>query len=252
MAFLPGIFGRAASTPQAQPSPVNTNGSGGPAAQQAQPANSQVAPEAQAAQTAPIPPAGGPQNPLDTFTNYFKPQARDPKAPVAPTLRDPLLAPLDPAKFKEQVAQANFTQGISPELMQKAISGDVAAFSEAINSAAREAFSAAAQLSHGLAENATRTGLERMDGMIDGRIKNYNVRTQGVSNSALGHPAVAPMVQAMKVQIAQANPSLSPMEIQQQAEQYFEQVSTVLQSSKQAANPPAPTGPKETNFASYL
>lgn len=251
MAFLPGIFGKA-TAPVAQPAPANANGSGGPAAQQQQPANSQVSQQAQAAQTTPQAPAGGPQNPLDSFAAYFKPQQRDPKAPQAPTLRDPYLTPLDPTAFKQQVAQANFTSGIPQETMQKAMAGDAAAFQEAINSAAREAFSAAAQLSHGLAENATRTGIERMDGMLDGRIKNYSLRNQNTTNEALNHPAVAPMLNAVKIQIAQSNPALSPIEVQTQAEQYFEQMSSVLQGSKQQSQQPVNTGPKETDFSSYL
>ena len=50
MAFLPGIFDKAATQQPQQPAPVNANGSGGPASQQQQPANSQVTPNAQAAQ----------------------------------------------------------------------------------------------------------------------------------------------------------------------------------------------------------
>lgn len=252
MAFLPGIFGRAASQPATAPAPINSNGSGGPAAQQQQPANSQVTQDAQAAQTAAQPPAGGPQNPLDSFSDYFKPKAKDPKAPQAPTLRDPFLTPLDPAAFKQHVAKANFTQGIPQDTIQKAMGGDAAAFQDAINMAAREAFSAAAQLSHGLAENATRAGIDRMDGALDGRFKNYSLRNQNVTNEALNHPAVAPMLNAVKIQIAQSNPALSPTEVQQQAEQYFDQMSTVLQGSKQAAQKPVNTGPKETDFSSYL
>lgn len=251
MAFLPGIFGKAATQPIQQPAPANANGSGGPASQQAQPANGQVSPQAQAAQTNPQVAASGPANPLDSFADYFKPRAVDPKAPQAPNLRDPLLAPLDPTAFKQQVSQANFTNSIPPEVLTKAMSGDPVAFSEAINMAAREAFSAAAQLSHGLAENATRTGLERMDGMLDGRIKNYTVRTQSVSNEALNHPAVQPMLNAVKMQIAQSNPNLSPKEIQTQAEQYFDQMSSVLQGAKQPVTQ-AQSGPRETDFSSYL
>lgn len=252
MAFLPGIFGKAAAPAPVAPAPANNNGSGGPAAQQQAPANSQVTQQAQAAQTAPQAPAGGPQNPLDSFVDYFKPRQVNPNAPVAPSLRDPYLAPLDPAAFKQQVAQANFTSSIAPETMQKAMSGDATAFAEAINSAAREAFSAAAQLSHGLAENATRSGIERMDGMLDGRMKNYSLRTQNVSNAALTHPAVQPMLNAVKIQIAQSNPSLSPTEVQSQAEQYFDQMTSVLQGSKQQAQQPVNTGPKETDFSAYL
>lgn len=256
MAFLPGIFGKAATVQPQQPAPANSNGSGGPAAQQQQPANSQVTPQAQVAQTQPTQQAGGPQrgtaSPLDSFTDFFKPKPRDPNAQQAPTLRDPYLAPLDPATFKQQVSQADFAASIPQETIAKATSGDPAAFAEAINHAAREAFAAAAQLSHGLAEQAARTGLERLDGSLDGRIKNYQLRTQNTTNEALAHPAVAPMLNAVKMQIAQSNPNLSPAEVQHQAEQYFDQMAGVLQGSKQQAQQPANAGPRETDFSSYL
>jgi len=256
MAFLPGIFGKAATQQPTQPAPANANGSGGPASQQQQPANSQVAPNAQAAQQQPTQNAGGPQqgtaSPLDSFTDFFKPKPRDPNAQVAPGIKDPYLAPLDPTAFKQQVSQANFAASIPQETLTKAMSGDPAAFAEAINHASREAFAAAAQLSHGLAEQATRTGLERMDGSLDGRIKNYQLRTQNTTNEALNHPAVAPMLNAVKMQIASSNPTLSPAEVQSQAEQYFDQMAGVLQGSKQQAQAPANTGPRETDFSTYL
>ena len=256
MAFLPGIFGKAATTQPQQPAPANANGSGGPAAQQQQPANAQVSPQAQGAQQQATAPAGGPQagtaSPLDSFTAFFAPKPRDPNAQAAPTLRDPYLAPLDPTAFKQQVSQANFAASIPQDTLTKAMSGDQGAFADAINHAAREAFAAAAQLSHGLAEQATRTGLERLDGSLDGRIKNYQLRTQNTTNEALNHPAVAPMLSAVKMQIAQSNPNLSPAEVQNQAEQYFDQMAGVLQGSKQAAQQPANAGPRETDFSSYL
>ncbi|MFZ9064724.1 MAG: hypothetical protein ACO22U_13895 [bacterium] len=258
MAFLPGIFGRgntpapAAPAPMAAPQPANTppinmnqNPTGQPASMQQAPANPGANPQAM------IDGSNAAVNPLDNFANMFKPKPVDPNAPKAPTLQDPLLGPLDPSAFRQQIAQANFASGIPQETLQKALSGDAQAFTEAINSAAREAFAAAAQLSHGLVEHGARTAAERVNGSLDSRIRNFQIKSQNTSHEALSHPAVAPMLGAVKMQIAQSNPQLSPEAVQQQAEQYFTQMAEVLTAPKRAAAQAA-SAPKETDFSSYL
>jgi len=256
MAFLPGIFGKqpAPAAQQQQPAqPAQTaataGGGAGPASQQQQPANPQAAPSAMTGQAA-QPAAGGPENPLDSFVDIFKPRQQDPNAPKPPTLNDPILGQLDPNAFKQQVSQANFAAAIPQETIQKAISGDPQAFADAINTAAREAFAAAAQLSHGLVEHGARTAAERVNSSLDSRIRNFQIKAQNTSHEALGHPAVVPMLNAVKMQIATSNPTLTPEQVQQQAETYFTQMADVLTAPKrQAADQSAK--PKENDF-SYL
>lgn len=258
MAFLPGIFNRnpAPVAPAAAPAPatpVNSNGSAGPAGQQqAGPANPGANP-ATMQNTPAAPAAAGPVNPLDAYANLFAPKQPEPNAAKVPTLADPILGTLDPAAFRAQVAKANFASTIPQEQMQKALSGDVAAFTDVINSAAREAFAAAAQLSHGLVEQGVRTGADRLGSTLDSRIRNFSIKSQNTSNEALSHPAVAPMLNAVKMQIASSNPNLSADQVQTQAEQYFTQMADVLIAPKQAAAQAA-TAKKtaETDFSSYL
>lgn len=258
MAFLPGIFGRAnapapapapaAPQPQAalnnnqpQPAPAPASAAG-PATKQATMANPGADP---AAMNNPVP------NPLDNFADIFKPKAVDPNAPKAPTLADPFLGPMDPAAFRQQLSTVNFASNIPQETVQKAMSGDAQAFSDAINAATREAFAAAAQLSHGLVEHGARTAAERVNGSLDSRIRNFQIKSQNTNHEALAHPAVAPMLNAVKMQIAQSNPQLTPEAVQQQAETYFTQMADVLTAPKRAAAQAAST-PKETDFSSYL
>lgn len=256
MAFLPGIFGRAnapapapaAPQPQAalnnnqpQPAPAPASAAG-PATKQATMANPGADP---AAMNNPVP------NPLDNFADIFKPKAVDPNAPKAPTLADPFLGPMDPAAFRQQLSTVNFASNIPQETVQKAMSGDAQAFSDAINAATREAFAAAAQLSHGLVEHGARTAAERVNGSLDSRIRNFQIKSQNTNHEALAHPAVAPMLSAVKMQIAQSNPQLTPEAVQQQAETYFTQMADVLTAPKRAAAQAAST-PKETDFSSYL
>jgi hypothetical protein len=250
MAFLPGIFGRQAQQQAPAVTPAAAaGGSAGPATQQQAPANPGAAPGAMVgAQSAPA--VGGPVNPMDSFADMFKPRQADPKAPRTPTLTDPYLGPLDPAAFKQQVATANFASAIPQDIVQKAMAGDGQAFMDAINMASREAFAASAQLSHGLVEHGARTAADRVSNSMDSRIRNFQIRSQNTSNEALAHPAVAPMLNAVKVQIAQSNPNLSPEAVQQQAEQYFTQMADVLVAPKQQAAAEA-AKPAQGDF-SYL
>lgn len=248
MAFLPGIFGKQAAAPAA-PAPAAPAPAAGPAMKQPEPANPQANPQTMT-NTPPTVPAGGPQNPLDSFVDMFKPRQQDPNAPKAPTLADPILGPLDPNAFKQQVSQANFAASIPQETIQKAISGDPQAFADAINTAAREAFAAAAQLSHGLVEHGARTAADRVNTSLDSRIRTFQIKSQNTSHEALNHPAVAPMLNAVKMQIATSNPTLSPEQVQQQAETYFTQMADVLTAPKRQAAEQA-AKPKEPDF-SYL
>lgn len=253
MAFLPGIFGNKQQPAAPAPAPVTpaaaAGGGAGPATQQQAPANQSADPAAML-NTPATQPAGGPQNPMDAFADMFKPKAPAANAPKVPTLADPILGQLDPAAFKQQVSQANFAAAIPQETMQKAISGDPQAFAEAINTAAREAFAAAAQLSHGLVEHGARTAAERVNSSLDSRIRNFQIKSQNTSHEALAHPAVAPMLNAVKMQIAQSNPQLTPEAVQRQAEQYFTQMADVLVAPKQQAAAAA-AKPASSDF-SYL
>lgn len=251
MAFLPGIFNRTPAAPAAPATPVNSNGSAGPVGQQpAGPANPGAAPAAMPGAPA-APAVGTPTSTMDMYTNLFAPKPVDPNAVKAPTMADPILGALDPAAFRTQIAGANFAASIPQDKMQAALAGDVAAFADVINMATREAFAASAQLTHGLVEQGVRTGADRVNGSLDSRIRNFQLKSQNTTNEALSHPAVAPMLNAVKTQIATSNPNLSPADVQAQAEQYFTEMAQALTAPKQAAADAA-AKKSEFDFSSYL
>lgn len=247
MSFLPNIFGRSSAAPQSNPAQQV------PAVQQASaqqtPANPSADPAVMVTPAAPA--ASTPPNPLDSFADMFKPKAPDPNAKQVPTLADPILSPLDPTEFNTQVSQANFASKIPPAVIQKALGGDAEAFQQALNQVAQETFAAAAQLSHGLVEYGSRTAADRVNNSVDSRIKNFQIRTQNTSHQALTHPAVAPMLNAVKMQLASSNPNLTPQQIQEQAETYFTQMAEVLVAPKRQAAEQA-AKPKGTDFSHLL
>jgi len=189
---------------------------------------------------------------LDAFTDMFKARAADPNAPKVPTLADPILGAFDANAFQQQVSQANFAAAVPQETIQKAIQGDATAFAEALNVAAREAFAAATKLSHGLVEHGSRTAAERVDRNVDARVRNHMIRTHNPDNAILQHPAVAPMVDGVKGQIARANPQLTPAQVVDQAAAYFQTFADSFTASKAPAPSAQNSGPRETDFSAYL
>ena len=256
MAFLPGIFNRQAAqapapTPAAPTAPAAAAPSAaGPAIKQQAPANPGADPATMSNIPA-QPAAGGPITGLDNFKDLFAPKPVDPNAPKAPTLADPYLGTFDANVLRQQVAQANFAAGIPQEILQKAASGDMQALQEAINAGAREAFAAATQLSHGLVEHGARSAAERTSGMIDSRVRSTLIRSQNTDNATLSHPAVAPMFNMVKAQMAAANPQLSAEQVQSQSEAYFQQFADAFTAPTRAAEQ-AKAAPTAPNFAGYL
>jgi len=256
MAFLSNIWGaKPAATPAPAPAPALAPApiaagpamkqTGGPANPGADPANMQQ----------PLPgaaPAPGPIPELDAFSNLFKPKPVDPNAPKRPTLADPILTPLDPAAFQQQVQQANFAASIPPETLAKAAAGDATALAAAINAASQAAFAAGTQLSHGLVEHGSRTAAERVDGTLDVRLRNQQIRMQNVDNPVLQHPAVAPVVGAIKAQIANQNPQMSPAEVIAATEQYFNNMQAALGQPAKAAQEAATAAAKKGSSFGYL
>ena len=258
MAFLNGIFNKPAATPPAAPAPGGAPAAGGSAgsvtvqnATGTGPANPSANPANMGGNPAAAP-AGGPQPAgLDRFADMFKPKPVDPNAPKPVTLADPILQPIDSVAFKAQVATANFAAAVPAELMAKAVAGDASAMLEAMNIVGRESFAAATQLSHGLIDHGARTAAERVSGTLDGRIRSSLIRGQNTNNEVLTNPAVAPVFNAIKAQLAQNNPQLSPAEVQQHAEQFFTEMSSAMTAPQRQAEE-ANNKPKVPNFAYLL
>lgn len=256
MAFLSGIFGSSNAQPAATPAPATPVTGAGPASKQPAPANPGANPAAMINGQQPAPAAPGaatgeaPKSALDSFAELLKPKV-DPNAKAAPTLNDPILAPIDPVKLNEQMANANFAAAIPQETLQKAVSGDANALMEAINAASREAFLTATQLTHSLSEHAAREAANRLDGSLDRRIRSHQIRTQNIDNPVLQHPAAAPLVNAVKAQIAAANPQMPAAEVTKKAEEYFttfaDQLTAPQRQAEQASRDNA-TGGQDFSF----
>jgi hypothetical protein len=177
-----------------------------------------------------------PTNPLDAFKDVWKP------ADVQAQSADPFSAPylnLDESKLQQGLKQVDFTRGMNPELIQKAMSGDAQAFMDVLNHTSRESFAQATRLQAATTESALRKQSDRVKEYLPNAVKAQNLSSQPINNPALDHPAVQPLLQVLRGQLAQQNPNMSPSEIAARAENFF-------LSSAQAVNAHNPEAKAQT------
>lgn len=191
-------------------------------------------------------------SPLDAFQDIFK---IDPnKQPAKNPLEDKLFN-LDPKKLGDAVSKLDFTRGLNPESIQKALQGDVAEFGNIMNHVTRSAYMMSTQMLLSMMEGGIRTNNERFTGTLDGKFRDFNIQSASSSNPALNHPSAKPVVSALKQHIAQQNPSLSPAEVQKQAEDYFLAMGKAMNTVGSDLNPGDPNNPnagKEEDWSNYL
>lgn len=240
MAFLNGIFGNnnqqqqqnnqsQNNNNQQQQSPQkpnqqqsqNGNGSGGPAGSQQQPANSNFQGN-QGGQG-----SGGQQsspNPMDAFMNLLRPSEdaqRQQQQQQQQTNQGLFGDAFNAENINKAVGGTNFMQSVDPEKMKAALSGDVNAFMEVINSAVAGGVSTALQGSRGMVEHGVKAGTERFSSSLDSRFRNYQLKNHNSQNAALQHPIGKALFDTISRQIATNQPNMSSEQVASQAENMF-------------------------------
>jgi hypothetical protein len=229
MAFLPGIFGprEPAPAPPAPPAPNGQQPNSASAPINQQPPSNAPAPNNAGAQTQPA------NSSMDTLLKLMTPSAEVTAARAAQqeAAGKPIFPEVKPEEIHAGLANADFTTGLQPDQVQKALGGDVAALMAILNVTARNAVASSMQLSQGMVEHGVKAGNERFSSSLDSRFRDLQLRNQTVENPALNHPLAKGMLQSISAQIANANPRLSPQEVAKQAETNF------LQFAKDLAGP---------------
>lgn len=167
---------------------------------------------------------------LDQFGDLWKTPAVDPKAPVDP-LTQPLLS-YDPAKFATEARKMNFTQGLDPALITKALGGDAQALMDVINHSTQNAFISASQLSTNLVEGAAKTNNSRLEPRFEKQFKEFMLTQSRTEDPVMQHPAVAPMLDLAKRQLLSQHPDWNAQQVHQAAEQYVTEFATAFTGNK--------------------
>lgn len=135
----------------------------------------------------------------------------------------------DTAKLNEAVKGIDFTKNIDQALVQKALSGDVQAFSQVLNQAIQGSFTQSLLAGSQIAERGMTTIRGQIESGFDGRIKKFNAsdRLQS-SNKNFNHPAVKPLMAAIQNQMAANFPEASPDELVQYSQQYLTEFANMM------------------------
>ncbi len=212
----------AAPAPQ-QPAPQQDPQLGGqPAGPGSQLQQGQTAPQQQ--------PVQNPVNPLDKFTDLFK---TDPQKPVENPL-DFSSKPLLPADFdalQKSVDAASFAPQVTPEVMQKIMSGDVQTFQNLLAQASQTAFMQAARFSHGMVETGFKNYQGRLDQALPTRFQDLQTRNLLESqHPAFQHEAARPVIEALRGFVVQQMPNATA---QQQSEKIVEYLRALAPQQQQ-------------------
>lgn len=201
-------------------------------------------------------PSKGPGSQLDNFKDIFKLQVDAQGNPIAPS--DPLAKPItqfDAKKFGEATKNMNFAGGISQEQLTKAMSGqDPAAFLDVLNTVARNGFQAAMHLNVNALETGFTNFKQNFDEALPSRVRNLQISQAAPKHPALQHSAVAPVIEALKMSIGQANPNLHPSQVADIAENYLIAMNKDMQTAdtQQQQQLQTRNQPKPVNWLDYM
>ena len=177
---------------------------------------------------------------LDNFKDIFKIPTDDKGQPTIPNtnpLADPIMS-VDPQKLREAAGKMDFTRGLEPELLQKAMSGqDPQAFMQVLNSVAQNGFSTALAATATMQNQALNTYHTRLDGTLASRVRDVQISQAAPKNPALAHPSAQPVLSAIRQSVAQANPHLSPEKVAETAENYFVAMAADMQAANEKSQP---------------
>lgn len=174
---------------------------------------------------------------LDSMTALWNTPTDANGKPIAPQ-GDPLSQPIfnfDPAKVHEQVSTLDFTTGLTPELLGKAVSGDVDALRDALNQVARKALAGSTINSGKLINDGFTNYTRNVDSALPGRIKSLRLAEATSENPILSHPAVKPMVAGIRHMIMQKLPHASADEITAATEEYFTNIGAAFTAKDDAS-----------------
>ena len=174
-------------------------------------------------------------NELDNYTKWFTMQGNG-QGQQTPEALDAPLFTMDAAKLQEAMGKSSFMGNLDPQLLQRATTGDQAAFGEVLNSVARNVMQQSVIMMQNMVQGGIGTYNTRLGQHLPNQFKQFAAKEQIGGKANLQHGAVQPMVSALMAQAMQADPTLTVAQATQQAEQYLQALAkqfATQQSSQQ-------------------
>lgn len=185
-----------------------------------------------------------PELPLDQFKTLWDDVPLDPNAPVPDTPLE-----LKAEDIQKAVANANFTQAITPEhLTAIAAGGEEAqkAFGEAMNLVARQVMVQATLVGSRITDNAVAKALELERAKIPKMLRDQATAAHLTdTNPLFDNPAIKPIIEQTKAQLLAKNPTATPEQITQMTQDF------ILAMGEAFAPPKPDLAPGETDWSKF-
>lgn len=182
-----------------------------------------------------------PANPLDVYGKMFDNAAKNSEI-QAPSFK------LDSKVVDEVASKMNFTQGLDPQVVQKAMQGDPEAFMATLQAATQNAYKAAIQHNTSLTDTFINQRSEYEQKRLQTGV-HKELTNQALSTAPnFSHPVIKQELNRVAEQFSRANPDASPVEIAEAAKKYITDLSSAL-------NPAAPTDKaqkEDMDWSKYL
>jgi hypothetical protein len=188
-----------------------------------------------------------PDSPLDQFKGFWDTVPNEAGNNNTP-------AQLDPAKLQEVISKANFTQTITPETLQLITAGGegaAAAFTDALNTVAQQVLMQSTMAANKMNEQAIAASVATQNASLPDLIRSQTTTNNlNKANPIFSDPAVKPVIEAVQMQLAAANPNATADQLTEMAQNYV-----AVMGEAFAPKPVVPAGQEqsqEINWDSFL
>lgn len=167
-----------------------------------------------------------PQNPLDSFMSLWD-NTNQQQQEAPPSFN------LNPEEVKKISSSMRFTDGISQEQFQQAMSGDQQAFFAMMDHVGRQAYATALQHGGALTDRFVGARSEYENKKVPSQVKKELVSANLQSAVNVQHPVIRKELTRIAEAMHAQNPDASPAEIAQAAVDYFSQISQAMTGQQQ-------------------
>lgn len=209
---------------QAQSAPNNPSTSGGLPQNNQQQQQQQSQQESQNQQSNQS--GQSPTNPLDSFMSLWD-NTNQQQQEAPPSFN------LNPEEVKKISSSMRFTDGISQEQFQQAMSGDQQAFFAMMDHVGRQAYATALQHGGALTDRFVGARSEYENKKVPSQVKKELVSANLQSAVNVQHPVIRKELTRIAEAMHSQNPDASPAEIAQAAVDYFSQISQAMTGQQQ-------------------
>jgi hypothetical protein len=166
-------------------------------------------------------------NPLDAYSKLFDNPAGN--GDTAPAFA------IDPKIMDQVTSSQDFTQGIDPAVMQKALQGDGQSFIEIIQHVGRNSYRAAIEHGGMLTDKFVGAREKHGEGRISSKVRS-ELTTHALSNTPnFQHPVVKRQLVEIAQRFQAQNPDASPQDIAEMSKKYMSDLMSAISPQQQQA-----------------